>query len=168
MAWKDRPRWLRWTTEALVILGIILVIRTWQHQDIATGNMPTLSGMTVSQQTLILSAHPTQPTLIHFFAPWCPVCRVMHSNVAQAAEHYPVIMVAVQTEPEALATWLAEHPNDAPTAIINDAEGHWFQAFGGKALPLDVIIDSQGKIVSTEVGYTTSIGLWLRLWWASL
>ena len=165
MEWKNRPRWVRWSVEAIVIIGIIVLIRAWQHQDMTTGKVPTLSGMTADQQPFSLKADARQPTLIHFFAPWCPVCRVMHSNVNQAAEHYPVVMVAVQTEPEALATWLTEHPDDNPNTIINDIDGEWFKAFGGKVLPLDVIIDRQGNIVATEVGYTTTIGLMLRLWW---
>jgi thiol-disulfide isomerase/thioredoxin len=165
MKWQDRPRWQRWTVEGIFLLGIILLIRAWQHQDLATGQAPPLVGVSVTPQPpIVLEQYRGKPVLIHFFAPWCPICRVMHDNIQTTAQHYPVIMVAVQTDNEALTQWLIEHPDDQQRPILSDPEGYWFLAFGGKALPLDVMVNDRGEIAVTEVGYTSTLGLLARLW----
>jgi thiol-disulfide isomerase/thioredoxin len=161
---KPRPRWLRWLIEAGIIVLIIIAIRAWQHQSLAIGEAPLLAGTTVAQTQLKLSDFKGQPVLIHFFAPWCPVCHAMHGNVETISDDYPVILVASNTEPEDLSKWLREHPEDNIQRMLLDRDGQWLAAFGSKALPTDVFIDAQGNISSTELGYTSTIGLWVRLW----
>lgn len=161
---QPRPRWQRWLLEAGVVLLIIIAIRSWQHQDLANGQAPLLAGVSVAQTPLALSDFKGQPVLIHFFAPWCPVCSAMHSNIETISEHYPVILVASSTEPEDLSKWLSRHPEDNSQRMLLDRDGQWLSAFGSKALPTDVFIDKHGNISSTELGYTSTLGLWFRLW----
>ena len=159
-----RPRWQRWAIEAGIILLIILVIRSWQHQDIVSGQAPLLAGNSVAQTPLNLADFKGQPVLIHFFAPWCPVCTAMHGNIDTISAYYPVILVASSTEPEDLSKWLTKHPDDNLQRMLLDRDGVWLNAFGSKALPTDVFIDKDGQISSVELGYTSTIGLWFRLW----
>jgi thiol-disulfide isomerase/thioredoxin len=161
---KSRPRWQRWAIEAGIILLIIMVIRSWQHQDMASGPAPLLAGSSVAQTPIQLSEFKGQAVLIHFFAPWCPVCTAMHGNIDTISQHYPVILVASSTEPEDLSKWLSKHPEDNLQRMLLDRDGVWLNAFGSKALPTDVFIDKEGNISSTELGYTSTLGLWIRLW----
>jgi thiol-disulfide isomerase/thioredoxin len=160
---KARPRWQRWGIDALIVLIVIMGIRTWQHQGITTGAAPALAGISVAQTPLALSDFAGQPVLIHFFAPWCPVCRLMHDNIVTISKHYPVILIASSSEPKELSQWLSEHPEDNIQQLLLDPDGKWLAAFGSKALPTDVIINAQGNISSTELGYTSTLGLWIRL-----
>lgn len=75
-------------------------------------------------------------------------------------------MIVVQTEADELAQWLADHPEDNPALMMNDPDGKWLAAFGAKALPTSVFINSEGKISTTELGYISTIGLWLRFLWS--
>jgi hypothetical protein len=50
--------------------------------------------------------------------------------------------------------------------MMNDPDGQWLAAFGAKALPTSVFINSEGKISTTELGYISTIGLWLRFLWS--
>lgn len=159
-------RWTGWLRDAVIMLVIILAIRAWQHQDVITGTPPALAGVSLIGQPIALSDFAGQPLLIHFFAPWCPVCVVNHSNITHIAEHYPVLMIVVQTEADELAQWLADHPEDNPALMINDPDGQWLAAFGAKALPTSVFVNSEGKISTTELGYISTIGLWLRFLWS--
>jgi hypothetical protein len=50
------------------------------------------------------------------------------------------------------------------TAI--DADGQIAQRYGLSAVPALVVVDAQGQIRFVELGYTSEIGMRLRLWWA--
>ena len=52
--------------------------------------------------------------------------------------------------------------------VLNDSDGSISKAWGVHAVPASFIIAPDGRISFVEVGYTTSIGLRLRLWWAAL
>jgi thiol-disulfide isomerase/thioredoxin len=156
------PRWKGWLRDAVIILVIILAVRAWQHQDVVTGEPPALAGFSLTGQPIALSDFAGKPLLIHFFAPWCPVCVANHGNITHIAQYYPVLMVVVQTESDELAQWLADHPEDNPAFMMNDPDGKWLAAFGAKALPTSVFINAQGNISTTELGYISTIGLWLR------
>lgn len=158
-------RWKGWLRDGLIILAIILAVRAWQHQDVISGEPPALAGMSLSGQPIALSDFAGQPLLIHFFAPWCPICVANHDNITHIGQHYPVLMVVVQTEADELAQWLKDHPEDNPALMINDPDGQWLGAFGAKALPTSVFINADGKIATTELGYISRLGLWLRFVW---
>ena len=42
-----------------------------------------------------------------------------------------------------------------------------FRQYGFRGVPAFVVIDPSGEIRSISLGYTSEIGLRLRLWWAS-
>ncbi|MDX2464435.1 MAG: redoxin domain-containing protein, partial [Porticoccus sp.] len=50
--------------------------------------------------------------------------------------------------------------------VIVDEYGEIAKRFGVQGVPTNFVIDSHGNIDFTEVGYTTSLGLRLRLWLA--
>lgn len=157
-------RWKGWLRDGIIILIIIVAVRVWQHQDVITGEPPVVAGISLAGQPIALTNFKGQPLIIHFFAPWCPICVVNHSNITHIAKHYPVIMIVVQTEPAELTQWLADHPEDNPAMMIEDPNGTWLAAFGAKALPTSVFITAEGKISTTELGYISTIGLWIRFW----
>jgi len=51
------------------------------------------------------------------------------------------------------------------TAIDTSGQITKWYGFGG--VPAFVVIDANGNIASATMGYTTEIGMRLRLWWAS-
>ena len=50
--------------------------------------------------------------------------------------------------------------------VINDADGQLSSAWGVRGVPASFIVDTEGKIKYVEIGYTTEIGLRIRLWLA--
>lgn len=163
----DKPtpktaKWRRWLIEGGIILAIFLAIHAWQHKDVTQGVAPNISGINLAGETVTLSDFQGQPLLVHFFAPWCPVCKANHSNIIHISQHYPVLMVVVQTEDNELNQWLADHPEDRQLPMVLDPKGEWLHAFGAKALPTNVFVDAQGNISTTELGYITTLGLWSR------
>jgi alkyl hydroperoxide reductase subunit AhpC len=52
--------------------------------------------------------------------------------------------------------------------VVLDPDGTFARRYGAVAVPASFIIDGKGKVRFVEFGYTTEIGLRLRLWLAAL
>jgi len=52
--------------------------------------------------------------------------------------------------------------------VLNDPDGVIATRWGVRAVPASFIVDGAGQIRFVEIGYTTGIGLRLRLWLAGL
>lgn len=159
---EKRKKWHRWLIEAGIVLLVIIAIHTWQHRHVRTGTAPAIQGTSFAGNVIKSNDFAGQPLLIHFFAPWCPICVANHDNLSRVAKHWPVLMIAVQTEPEALNQWVKAHPEDNTAYLLTDPDGSLLAAFGANALPTNVFINAEGQIVTTELGYITTFGLWLR------
>jgi thiol-disulfide isomerase/thioredoxin len=106
--------------------------------------------------------------LVHFWASWCPVCRAEQSSIAAIAQdNQNVITIAMQSgTPEQVAAYMREQGIAFP--VLNDPDGHIARAWGVHAVPVSFIIAPDGEIRFVEVGYTTQIGLRLRMWLAGV
>lgn len=168
---NNDPLTTRWRGYALnTLLFVILVagIRFWQHRDISSGPAPALQGLTLAGKAYILPAHPDQPVLVHFWATWCSICRAEQGSIAAIAQDHPnVITVAMRSgTPEAVSRHMHEQRIDFP--VVNDRDGSISSAWGVHAVPASFIITPDGQIRFVEVGYTTGVGLRLRLWLAGI
>jgi len=161
-------KWRRYGVNALVIIVVVTGIRLWQQRDMVSGTAPVLKGVTLTQQLYELPVHPDKPTLVHFWATWCSICRTEQGNIAAIAHDHPnTITVAMNSGlTNEVKRYMQEQGIDFPT--VNDPDGSISEAWGVHAVPASFIIAPDGKIQFVEVGYTTEIGLRLRLWWAGL
>lgn len=153
-----------------LLLFIILVagIRLWQQRDMVSGIAPPLQGKLLDGSAYALATKSSQPVLVHFWASWCAICRAEQDSIAAIAHDHPnIITVAMmsgsQTE---VAQHLASQGLRFP--VLNDPDGRLSAVWGVHAVPASFIISPDGKINFVEVGYTTSIGLRIRLWLAEV
>jgi thiol-disulfide isomerase/thioredoxin len=168
---KPKPRaagWRAYAINALLVIVVVAGIRAWQQRDMAGGAAPALHGVTVTGRHYKLPARPGHPVLVHFWATWCPVCRSEQGAIAAIAHDDPnVITIAMQSgKPEEVARYLQEQQIGFP--VLNDADGSISNAWGVHAVPASFIIAADGQIRFVEVGYTTGMGLRLRLWLAGM
>lgn len=161
-------KWRSYAINALVIIVVVAGIRLWQQRDMVSGTAPVLKGVTLTQQRYELPAHPTKPTLVHFWATWCPICRTEQGNIAAIARDYPhTITVAMNSGmTNEVVQYMQEQGIAFPT--VNDPDGSISDAWGVHAVPASFIIAPDGQIRFIEVGYTTEAGLRLRLWLAGI
>jgi peroxiredoxin len=161
-------KWRGYAINALLFIMIVTGIRVWQHRDMAVGVAPVLQGVTLAGQTYKLPAHPVQPVLVHFWASWCSICRLEQGSIAAIAhDDSTVITIAMQSgTSEEVARHMREQGIDF--SVVNDPDGSLASVWGVHAVPASFIIDPDGRIRFVEVGYTTGIGLRLRLWLASV
>jgi len=131
-------------------------MRVWQQRDVVSGPAPALPGVVWNGQ----------PTLVHFWATWCPVCRAEQSSIESFAKDYSntVTIVMQSGDPASVEKFMQEQ--SLSFAAINDPSGEMSATWGVHAVPASFIVDGAGRIRFVEIGYTTGIGLRLRRWLA--
>lgn len=156
--------WRRRAIEALILVIVIVGIRAWQQRDVASGAAPALAGSLLDGSAYVLPEE--RPVLVHFWATWCPVCSAGQGSIQSLSQgDYKLVTVAMQSgSPADVARHMAEQRLDFP--VLNDMDGHISAAWGVHAVPASFIVGRDGQIRFVEIGYTTEIGLRLRLWLA--
>ncbi len=167
----NKPRHSKWrivAIDALIFIVVMAGIRAWQQRDVVTGPAPALNAVTLGGQSYTLPIHPARPVLVHFWATWCPICRAEQGSIASIAhDNLDVITIAMQSgKPEEVVRHMSEQGISFP--VVNDPDGTISSTWGVHAVPASFIIAPDGQIRFVEVGYTTGIGLKLRLWWAGI
>ena len=109
----------------------------------------------------------SKPVMLHFWATWCPVCKAESSNIELLSKHYEIITIAVNSGTgEELKRYLNER--ELPYKVVNDNDGVLANHFHISAYPTTLIYDANRELTFKEVGYTSTLGLWLRLLWAGM
>lgn len=163
-----RKKWRRIGSialQALVLVAVVAGIRFWQQRDVASGTAPPLAGSLLNGQPALAVMREGQPMLVHFWASWCPICSAEQGSIESLAKDYPTLTVAMQSGSDAEVLQHL-HKEALSFPVLNDPEGRVSAQWGVRAVPASFIVDAQGRIRFVEVGYTTGIGLRLRLWLA--
>jgi thiol-disulfide isomerase/thioredoxin len=176
-----RPvRWLvawarNWKSNALTLLLFLLAyaaIHLWQTRDIPGGTAPAFSAPAAGQATAGIiqldewrQSHAGRAVALHFWADWCPICRAEENSISRLQQDWPVLGVAMQSgDAVRVQTVLNRRSLTWLTAV--DPDGALARSYGLSSVPAFIVLDAQGHIRFTEVGYTTEAGMRLRLWWA--
>ena len=100
--------------------------------------------------------------IIHFWATWCPTCKLAASNIQKLSKDYEVLTIAVQSgSNKEIQNYLDK--NNLTFKVVNDEDGFYSQKFNIKAFPTTFIYSKDKKLKFSEVGYTTTLGLYLRM-----
>ena len=109
----------------------------------------------------------SRPLIIHFWATWCPTCKLEASNIELISKQYDVITIAVNSGSNVdIKRYLDE--NNFTFRVVNDKNSIYASKFKIAAYPTTFIYDKNRNLVFSEVGYTSTIGLYLRIWWAGI
>ena len=103
-----------------------------------------------------------KPLVLHFWATWCPTCKIEAPNIESVSKKYNVLTIAVNSgSNEKLNAYMQE--KELTFNVLNDVDGNWAKQFKVEAYPTTFIYDAKGELRFTEVGYTTTAGLLGRL-----
>jgi peroxiredoxin len=162
-----RPRRLReWLLNLALILVIFLAVQWWMARPLATGAAPALNGRTLDGQAVDLKDLRGQPVLVHFWATWCPVCKLGNGAIAAIARDHRVISVAMQSGGAAdIAGFMAAAGLRFP--VLTDDDGAIASRWGVPGVPATFVIDADGQIAYSATGLSTETGLRARLWAAA-
>lgn len=106
-----------------------------------------------------------KPILVHFWATWCPICKIEAPNIQTIANNYEVLTVAVKSGSDITIEQYMED-KELTYKTYNDDEGFLASEFNVPAYPTTFIYNKKGELVFSEVGYTSTFGLWIRMLWA--
>ncbi|MDR7019744.1 protein disulfide oxidoreductase [Aeromonas salmonicida] len=161
----------RWGKEALWLLLFGVVISTaldlWRSPALPEGNpLPTLTlqdGTTADLQAMSRD----KPLLVYYWASWCAVCRFTTPTVEQLwQDGENVLTVALRSgNAQQLSKGMGKKGLTFPTH--NDERGDLAARWQVSVTPSFLIV-KDGKVVSTTTGWSSGLGLKLRLAWASL
>jgi thiol-disulfide isomerase/thioredoxin len=137
------------------------VIAELQEVETAAGAAaPQASGVSFGGESVTL-LEPGTPTVIGFFAHWCPHCQ---SEVDQLSKHLAVTglpddvnVVAVSTAVDSSranfppSAWFESEGWPGPV-LSDDAESSVAKSYGLSGFPFWAIVDAEGEIVARSAG----------------
>jgi thiol-disulfide isomerase/thioredoxin len=113
-----------------------------------------------------LTYDKNKPILIHIWASWCPTCKLEASNIQTISKDYEVLTFIVKSGSDAkIKEYMQE--NDFDFKTVNDKDGAYAKKFNVSAYPTTLIYNKNQELIFSEVGYTSTLGLKLRMWYAS-
>lgn len=163
---KPMRRWLRYLLEFIIIIALIFAFRAWQQRDMVSGVAPDIQGVLMDGTLIELKQYHGKPVLLHFWATWCPFCKLEESGITEIAKDWPMLTIAYQSGEKAeIARYMQEHGLES-WATISDPDSRLAELYGATGVPTTFIIDANGNIRFREVGLTSAWGLRARLWYA--
>ena len=166
--WKTKLKhWAKeLATTALLIFIIANAISFFRSPELQDKNLPEITSKLTNQNLFSTTEYKNKPLLIHFWATWCPTCKLEASNIQSLSQSFNVVSIAVKSGSDnEINNYLKEHNLDFN--VINDKDAILAKQFFVQAYPTTFIYNKQNSLSFSEVGYTSTIGLYLRMWWAN-
>lgn len=162
---KDKiKKYLKEIIKFAIILAIILnVVSYFKSQDLNKEKLTEQSFKLLDNKQY--SIPNDKPILVHFWATWCPTCKIEASNIEKISKEYEVITIASQSgSKEEIQKYLDEH--NLTFKVVNDIDGQYSNKFNIQVFPTTFIYDKNKNLKFSEVGYTSTFGLYLRMFFA--
>lgn len=150
----------------IVVMTIFAnIISIYKSSHLNNEALQLSSARLINDELYSLNNH--KPLLIHFWATWCPTCKLEASNIELISKQYNVITIAVNSgSNREIQEYLNE--NNLTFKVLNDEQSIYATKFKIAVFPTTFIYDKNRNLVFSEVGYTSTIGLYLRMWWAGI
>jgi len=108
-----------------------------------------------------------KPVLVHFWATWCPTCKVESSNIEFLSHHFEVLTIAVNSKSDAdIQKYLDE--NEYTFKVLNDDNNIIASESKIVGLPTTFIYDKNKNLIFSDVGYSSTFTLYLKMLWAGM
>jgi peroxiredoxin len=162
--WFTPRRLLRLGGELLLLLAFMLAVEAVLTRDAVRGPAPALTARLSNGHAFDSAQLRGKPALIYFWGTWCPVCRAQQGTITGLAENVSLLTVAMQSGTDAeVNQYLAQHGLHWQT--VADGQGDIARRWGVNGVPAVFVLDGRGDIRFVTRGYTTELGLRLRVWW---
>lgn len=167
---ETKQKIISWVNQGLIFVGIFFLITWWQQKDMLLTSSEQLapSFTLVQMNDEVFHFEPSnqsQKTLIYFFAPWCSICHASIDNIEAIKKssngniNFITIALDWKSKQEVQA-FLAEHDLTMPVLLGTKEISEKFQIGG---FPSYYVINSKGFLQSKDMGYTTELGMRVRL-----
>ena len=147
---------------ALLVFILSNIMSYLRQPELASTQLPKIEVSLLDGS--IFMVPKDQPILIHFWALWCPTCKLEASNIESVSKKYKVLTIAVNSgSDEKIKAYMKEH--NLSFKVFNDREGTVAKQFKVEAYPTTFIYDAKGELRFSEVGYTSTAGILARFEW---
>jgi thiol-disulfide isomerase/thioredoxin len=160
-----KSKWFRYTIDFLIIVMLIIAFRAWQQRSMVSGIAPEIQGVLMDGSIAELKQYRGKPVLLHFWATWCPFCKLEESSITGINKDWQVLTVAYQSGDKAEIEQHLKERGLESWAVISDPDSRLAALYGVTGVPTSFIIDANGNIRFREVGITSDWGLRARLWY---
>jgi len=152
---------------AVMAFVLLNVISYFKKPNLSFDTFPPLNATLIDKSKFSHKDFKDKPFIVHFWATWCPTCKVEISNFDDLAKDYNVITIAVESgSDEEIKKFLANKDISIPT--INDKSGKLASVFNISGYPTTFVFDKDGKLFFADVGYTSGWSLKLKIWLSAL
>ena len=173
---KDRSNTLRFLITGALMLVVFQVINGFFDSDSAKNEyvasaeaaaaIPAMDVQHFSQRIAV----PERHKMVFLYASWCPHCQRQKPEIAALAQHYgdklDMVLVSVDKNIDALASFLAQHPSELTTYRITPEEYIPFRKrlaalgsdFSG-GIPHIILIGPDGQMIDEATGFVPSENL---------
>ena len=154
---------LKEVISTLLMVFVISMTISYIRKPDVSNILPDMSFTLINgTKTTFKGSSGQQPIVIHFWATWCPTCKLEASNIEKISDSCQLITVAVNSgSSDEIKAFMKERNLNYP--ILNDKSGEVAKMFDVQAYPTTFIYNSKGELAFSEVGYTTWLGLEARL-----
>ena len=159
-------RAFRWTRDFMFFAVVLGSVMWWQTRGhvISGEPAPELQLGALAGEPFDLAASD-KPTVVFFWAPWCSVCHADAHNIdavrEAVGEDANVVSVALSYESlDDVQGFVDKHGVTSPVLLGNRRVTDDWRV---QAFPTIYIVNSKAEVAYSMVGYTTEIGLRLRL-----
>jgi thiol-disulfide isomerase/thioredoxin len=166
-AWKRcRERyWLSLGMDVVLLLTLLLLVHGWQTRNLATVPPAEETGLArldgSGRQAII---QPGSQGVVYFFAPWCIYCKSSIDNLdgllASGAISWANAVALDYRDADEVLLFAEETGIEMPVLM---GSGKIARDWSVTAFPTYFVIDAEGQIKSRSVGYSTWLGLRLRV-----
>jgi len=150
-------------------IAIFIVIMTVAANIISFYKSMDLNKQKLQEMSITLLdktgyTHPKgKPILVHFWATWCPTCKIEASNIQSISENYEVLTIAVNSgEAQEIKEYM--NKNKFNFRVYNDSVSFFAKEFNIAAYPTTFIYNKDKNLIFSEVGFTSTLGLYFRMW----
>jgi len=161
---------MSWILNGALMIVVFVAVSAFQARNLLDTNQqssPPLSAMTLSSDTFDLALKEPRPTVIYFFAPWCQYCALSSDNLNRLRrlrdeDALRIVAVALDWEnADEVRQFAGQHELNVPVLLGDAAIAHDWKVHG---FPTYYVLDSQSRVVSRDIGYSTQLGMLWRSW----
>jgi len=145
----------------LVMIFVISIIVNYIRKPDTYQQLPEIKAKSINNKEILFKTD-NKPLIIHFWATWCPTCKLEAPNIDSIKDSVKTITIAVNSGTDKQLKEFMKK-NGYKYTVINDNNGKIANKFKIQAYPTTLIYDKKGKLQFSEIGYSTKVGLLSRV-----
>ncbi len=155
--------WIKEIAISLILLAIVLNIVSYlKSPNLNFQKLPEFSFVSTTGKDINSSMYRDKPLLLHFWATWCPTCKIEASNIQKLSKSYNILTIAINSGSDEEINFFMDD-KELDFDVINDKDGQFAFQFEVANYPTTFIFDKDGIVKFSEVGYSSTLGLKLRM-----